>query len=284
MIVNPAAGGGRGERVAREFAAHLAERGIEYRVEFTKSLEHATELASLAAADGRIAAACGGDGLIGAAARGCAAGDGRLALVAGGRGNDLIRALGLPGDPEGAAAVVAAGVERRIDLGTANGKTFCCIASCGFDSDANRLANEAEGDGSLVYFLAAVKALRNWKPATFSVSLDGVERSFTGYSVVVANSKAYGGGMLIAPDADPTDGTFDVVTIADGSKLSFLARLPSVFRGTHLKSPDVSVARARRVEISADRPFTLFADGDPLCDLPAVIEVLPGAVRVLFPE
>ncbi|MEI6447708.1 MAG: diacylglycerol kinase family lipid kinase, partial [Actinomycetes bacterium] len=163
-------------------------------------------------------------------------------------------------------------------------KTFCCIASCGFDSDTNRMANEATGNSSLVYFGAALKALKAWTPAKFTVSVDGNERSFTGFSVVVANSKAYGGGMLIAPDADPTDGTLDVVTIGASSKLSFLMRLPSVFRGTHVKSPAVTVARGKRVEVSADRPFTVFADGDPLCELPAVIEVLQGAVRVLFPE
>jgi len=206
-----------------------------------------------------------------------------MALVPAGRGNDLARALGVPTDTEQALEIAINGREDNIDLGMGNGISFCCIASCGFDSDANRIANELPGNGPLDYVKAALQALKAWKPARFTLTCDGVESSFTGYSVIVANTLAYGGGMKIAPDADPRDGKFDVVTIVDGPKLNFLLRFPLVFAGKHTKSPTVDVRRAARVEISADRPFTLYADGDPLCDLPAVIEVSPAAIRVLLP-
>jgi len=269
--------------VAEAARAYFAARGIELKCQPTESLDHATELAVAAGSEGSTVLACGGDGLIGAVARGCADVGAAMALVPAGRGNDLARALGVPTDTEQALEIAINGREDSIDLGLGNGTSFCCIASCGFDSDANRIANELPGNGPLDYVKAALQALKAWKPARFTLTCDGVESSFTGYSVIVANTLAYGGGMKIAPEADPRDGKFDVVTIVDGPKLNFLLRFPLVFAGKHTKSPTVDVRRAARVEISADRAFTLYADGDPLCDLPAVIEVSPAAVRVLLP-
>ena len=283
LVFNPHSGGGRGSQVAEKTRLQFNSLGIDLECQATESLEHATELATAAGTQGRIVLACGGDGLIAAVARGCASVDAPMALVPAGRGNDLARALGVPTETQKALQVALDGREDRIDLGMANGSSFCCIASCGFDSDANRIANELPGNGPLDYVKAALQALRAWKPARFTLTCDGVESSFTGYSVIVANTLAYGGGMKIAPDADPRDGRFDVVTIIDGPKLNFLLRFPLVFAGKHTKSPTVDVRRAATVKIAADRPFTLYADGDPLCDLPAVIEVSAAAVRVLLP-
>lgn len=269
--------------MAADAVAFFAERGVALDVVESRSLDHARDEAGAASRDGRTVLACGGDGLIGAVAAGCSEFGGLLSLVPGGRGNDLARALGVPTDTAEACSIAINGTERTIDLGSGNGNSFCCIASVGFDSDANRIANEAAGNGSLVYLGAALKALREWRPARFTLTLDGREETFTGYSVVVANSRAYGGGMLIAPNADPFDGMFDVVTIRDGSKLGFLMRLPLVFSGRHIRSEDVTVQRASVVTIEADRQFDVFADGDPLCSLPARIEVRASALRILLP-
>jgi YegS/Rv2252/BmrU family lipid kinase len=282
LIYNPVSGGGKGAEAATKAEASLRLRGVEFTSVPTKSLEHAEQLGREAAESGRVSLACGGDGVIGAVARGCSQGDGVLALVPGGRGNDFARALGLPVDTDEAIEVALSGVERRIDLGSGNEVSFCCIASCGYDSDANRIANELSGNGSLDYVRAAIKALINWRPAQFTLVLDGREREFSGYSVVVANTMAYGGGMKIAPDADPADGMFDVVTIEDSSKLVFFLRFPLVFAGKHTGSKVVKVERARTVEIKADRDFVVYADGDPLCSLPAKIEVREGAVRMML--
>jgi diacylglycerol kinase family enzyme len=107
--------------------------------------------------------------------------------------------------------------------------------------------------------------------------------SFTGYTVAAASSGAYGGGMMLAPQARLDDGLLEVVLIEEVSRLRFLANLPRVFKGTHVELPTVRVLRAKEVEISADRPFTLYADGDPIAELPARVRALPGAVRVLVP-
>ena len=173
---------------------------------------------------------------------------------------------------------------RQIDLGEADGAHFIGIASAGFDSDANRMANEAKlVRGNLVYAYAALKALVAFKPAHFVVTLDGERHEFTGYTVAAANSKAYGGGMYLAPDAELDDGLLDVVVTEWVPKRRFVSQLPKVFKGDHVNNPEVHVFRAREVTIEADRPFALYADGDPIADLPVTVRVLPRAVSVLVP-
>jgi YegS/Rv2252/BmrU family lipid kinase len=225
-----------------------------------------------------------GDGLIGQVGGALAETTTPLGILPGGRGNDLARVLGIPSDPVGSVGVLADGNVRTIDVGEVNGKRFLCVASCGFDSDANRIANETRLiRGNLVYAYAALRALVAWRPATFSLELDGEPVENIGYAVAVANSKAYGGGMFIAPDADLADGRFDVVLSGDTSKWRALTSLPKVFKGTHVEDEEVRVLRASEVQVSADRDFAVYADGEHLADLPATLRVLSGALRVIAP-
>ena len=89
--------------------------------------------------------------------------------------------------------------------------------------------------------------------------------------------------MYLAPDAELDDGKLDVVYVSDVGKLRYLANLPKVFKGTHVDEPSLRFLRARSVTFEADRPFTAFADGDPIAELPATVTVAPGTLRVLAP-
>jgi YegS/Rv2252/BmrU family lipid kinase len=286
LIANPSAGGGRTGRALNGVEQTLSRLGLEHHTELTRSLEHARELAADAAAAGEVAVAFGGDGLIGAVAGALRHTDGVLGVLPGGRGNDFARALGIPLDPAAACEVLARGAVREVDLGIVGSRTFIGIASCGFDSDANRIANETRVvRGNLVYAYGAIRALLSWRPAQFDVTIDGdASRRVTGYTVAAANSMAYGGGMLLAPEASLEDGMLDVVIVGDVPKLTFLRLLPTVFKGTHTRQPNVQVLRAAEVRISADRPFTMFADGDPIAELPVAVSVIPSAVRVIAPR
>ncbi len=286
LIVNPSAGHGRAGKVLPEVQAGLSELGLEYHIERTRSLEHARELAVNAAGQGEIAVALGGDGLIGAVADALKHSDGVLGVLPGGRGNDFARVLGIPLQARAACQVLANGEPRKLDLGQIGSSTFIGIASCGFDSDANRVANESKlVRGNLVYAYGALRALAGWKPARFEVRIDGGEvRARTGYTVAAANSKAYGGGMFMAPDASLQDGLLDVVIVGHVPKRTFLRLLPTVFKGEHVHQHNVEVLRGREVEISCDRPFTMYADGDPIAELPVTVRVLAGAVRVMVPK
>jgi YegS/Rv2252/BmrU family lipid kinase len=284
LIVNPSAGGGRAGAALPGVEQTLRRLGLAHRVQTTRSLDHARELAEAAAAGGETAVAFGGDGLIGAVAGALRRGDGLLGLLPGGRGNDFARTLGIPLDPQAACAVLADGHVCRIDLGQVGARTFIGIASCGFDSVANRIANETTlVRGNLVYAYGALRALAGWRPATFTITIDGTSQTVTGYSVAAANSRYYGGGMMLAPDATLTDGMLDVVIVHETPKLRFLRLLPTVFKGTHIRRDAVEVLRGATIEIAASRPFTLFADGDPIAELPVTVSTLPGAVRAIVP-
>jgi YegS/Rv2252/BmrU family lipid kinase len=284
LLVNPSSGGGRALKRLPRIEAVLDSRRVPFRVVRTRSLDDGVAKALRAVEAGELPVVVSGDGMVGAIGGAMAGAETPLGIVPVGRGNDLARVLGIPTDIEAAIEVVLAGNERAIDVGEANGRPFLGIASVGFDSDANRIANEARFvRGNLVYLYAALRTMAGWRSARFTIAI-GEERSrLEGYDVVVANNSCYGGGMYIAPDAELDDGKFDIVTIADMGKLRALYNLTKVFKGTHVRIPEVDVVRASRLQLSASRPFAVYADGEHLTDLPADLRVIPRALRVLVP-
>ena len=284
LLVNPASAHGRTLKLLPRVEAELDEMRIPFRVDRTRGLEDGVDRALRAIEAGEVPVVMSGDGLVGAVGGAMAGADTPLGILPGGRGNDLARVLGIPDDPAGAVAVLAAGATRRIDVGEANGKRFLGIVSVGFDSEANRLANETNFmRGNLVYAYAALRTLLGWKPGRFTIRVGEERMRFSGYSVSVANSRAFGGGMYIAPDAELDDGEFDVVTVGEVGRLRFVGNLPKVFKGTHVDEDEVRVFRASKLELSASRPFPVYADGEHLTDLPASLRILPRALSVLAP-
>lgn len=284
LIVNPSAGGGRALKLLPEVEKAFDARRMVFRVEKTRSTADGIDIA-LDALDAReIPVVMSGDGLLGAIGGALAGSNSPIGLIPAGRGNDLARSLGIPTKPEDAVRCLDEGFVRSIDVGEANGNRFLGIASLGFDSDANRIANEAKlFKGTMVYAYAALRALAGWKPARFSLVENGVQKRFTGYTVVVANNNFYGGGMNIAPDADIADGELNVVVISEVGKFKFLGNLPKVFKGSHVKLDEVETWTTTSIDIKASRPFTVYADGDPITELPATIRVLPSALEMIVP-
>ena len=285
LIVNPNAGAGRTAKGLPDVERALSRHDLAYRIEMTVSIDHAIELARGAAGQGEVAVSYGGDGLAGAVAHGLRDTDGVLGVLPGGRGNDFARKLGIPKDPVGAAEVLAHADAQTVDVGEVDGRTFLGIASYGFDSDCQDLANATKVvRGQLVYVYSALRTLAAWKPARLSFSADdGEERTVSGYAVAACNSGIFGGGMALAPDASLTDGLLDVVLTLDSSKVNYLRGIPKVFKGTHLDDPATELFRARELRVDSERPFRIYADGDPIGHTPATIRAVPGALRVLAP-
>jgi YegS/Rv2252/BmrU family lipid kinase len=295
LIVNPSAGGGKARRIAPQAEQTLRQLGLEVRRVDTRDLADARGLAVAAARAGETVAVLSGDGALGAIGDALRSVPGAvLGVLPGGRGNDLARSLGISQELDSACATIARGVPRAMDVGEVSelgsetpGRAFVGIASVGFDSDANRIANEAPSWlGNLVYAYGALRALAAWRPARFELELDppGQRHTYTAYTVGACNSKSYGGGMRAAPGAMLDDGLLDVVVLENVSKLTFLTKiLPRVFKGEHVREPRVHVLRAREITVSADRPFTMYADGDPIGELPLRVRALPGAINVLVP-
>jgi YegS/Rv2252/BmrU family lipid kinase len=296
LVVNPAAGRGRSQRALSAATASLDAAGATYQVSESSSLEHARELAAKAAALGHVIVAVGGDGTAGPLA-GVAAGAGeRFGIIPAGNGNDFARVLGIPFDAAAAGQALITGRERQVDLiaVSAPGHDEIIVAGsvyAGVPSVAGEIANRTRWlRGPAVYPAAALRALAGWAPAAFRVEVDGRERKFAGYAVVVANSAYFGAGMKVAPPAELDDGLLDVLVMRHAPRLAFLRVLLRIRSGTHLGLPQVSHERCREVTVTVDRDLPAAADGDTLpcaaplrAGTPLRICVWPGALRVLVP-
>jgi diacylglycerol kinase (ATP) len=297
LIVNPAAGRGRAVRAVPPVAAALAAAGASFEVCVSSSLPHAAELAAHAAAEGSVIVAVGGDGMAGALAGAAARVGGTYGIIPAGRGNDLARVLGIPFDPVAAAATLVASTTRLIDLIGVTGPDGADIIVAGsvyvgVPSVAGEIANAARWlRGSLVYPIAALRAVASWQPARFEVIGAAGRHDFAGYAVVIANSAYFGAGMMVAPPACIDDGVLDLVLMRHGPKLAFVQALRKIKDGSHTALAEISLERDREVMLTVDRPMPVAADGETLpfasplpARTPLRIRALPGALRVIAPS
>ncbi|MCO6009610.1 diacylglycerol kinase family lipid kinase [Actinoallomurus purpureus] len=285
-VVNPAAGGDAAARLI-PVARLLREAGAEMTVEYSRSLEHAAELARTAADKGHAVIAAGGDGMVGGLAGALAGTDGLLGILPAGRGNDFARQLGLPDRPDRLAALLLEAEPRRIDAVevTSPGGAARVVAGsvyAGVDSVANAHINRLTRlPGPLAYYLGPLRAIATWRPVSYRVTVDGELHEERGYTVVVANSGFYGYGLHVAPDAAVDDGLLDIVIIRHAPKRLFFAVMRELPQGTHVRRPEIQVLRGREVLVEADREIPYGADGELLGTLPATVRVLPGALNVI---
>jgi diacylglycerol kinase (ATP) len=290
LVVNPTSGGGRGARLLPEVERALADLGVPHRVVVSQDADHPERAAREAAEEGvEVLAAMGGDGLVGACANGVAGTGTALAVIPVGSGNDFARSLGLDHrKPMRSVRVIAEGSRSRIDAVRAEGngwsRRFVCVAGTGFDSETNAFANSVRRlRGTAKYLYAVVRTLAKFRPSAFRLRVDGEATDLDAMMVAVGNAASYGGGMRVCPDASLRDGLLEVCVVGAMSRARFLAAFPRVFRGTHVTHPDVTMLRGRTVEVEADRPFEVYADGEPFGWLPATFTVEPDALEVMAP-
>ena len=230
---------------------------------------------------GELAVAFGGDGLVGAVAGALGSAGGMLGVLPGGRGNDFARVLGIPLEPvaglRGAAprASCASSTSAR-----PASSTFVGIASCGFDSEANRIANQTRlVRGNLVYAYGALRALVGWQPATFEVTTRRRRAARAHRLHAWPPRTPRPTAAACCWPRTPRSRTACSTSCWSGQvpKLRFLRLLPTRVQGRARPPAAGDGAPRPEVQISADRPFTLYADGDPIAELPVTVRALPGA-------
>lgn len=290
VVANPEAGRGKGARLIPRVDALLDSLGLDYRLHVSETPEDPERLSRQAAREGaEIVAALGGDGHAGACANGIVGTGASLALIPAGTGNDFARHLGLDRkDPLGAARLLVSPVTRSIDLGHVDtaerARYYLNVAGAGFDSEVNAHANRVRMlSGTPKYIYSTFVTLARYTAGRFEVRVDGEDHSLPAMMIAVANATSYGGGMLVCPDARVDDGALDVCVIGKVSKWDFVRTFPKVFKGRHVDHPAVRMLRGEKVEISGDRPFLVYADGELVGSLPATFTVLPQSIRVVVP-
>lgn len=297
FLVNPSSGGGAAPKVVVPLARVLREAGASVDVTYTTSAAETPDLVAGAVADGAVVVSVGGDGMLSSVAGAVAERGGVLAVVPAGRGNDFARMLAVPHDTAGQARLLLDGETRSIDLlraTRADGTTHVVAGSvyAGVDAKAGEIVDRSHWlPSQLQYPLAAVRALATYRPLRCVLEVDGVRSEHHAATVVVANSRYYGKGMAIAPDASLDDGLLDVIVIEAAGRLDLIRALPKVYDGGHVALDEVIVQTGRRVTLSGShrggRPVPVGADGESLGPLPAeasaplTVELVPGAVRVL---
>ncbi|MBO3093443.1 diacylglycerol/lipid kinase family protein [Cellulomonas dongxiuzhuiae] len=298
LVVNPAAGTGRGTSVGRRAHRLLSRAGHDVHDLSAPTLAQATDRARQAATAGLDAlVVVGGDGMVHLGVGIVAGTPLPLGIVAVGTGNDVARSLGLPrGDVDRAVAVVDRALRtgpRDVDAlraGPLDGSTvrWCAgVLSCGLDAAVNARANALTWPhGHARYLRALVPELAAFRPYGYRVRVDDTTWESAGTLVAVANTPWFGGGLPIAPDARPDDGLLDVVLAGPFSRREALGIFPRIYRGRHVDDPRVRVLRGRHVVVEAaldlgPPPPAAFADGERVGDLPLLVELVPGALRVL---
>lgn len=301
LIVNPVAGGGRMRRVLPDVLAVLQAGLGEIVVQQTERAGDVMRcVRALVADEVDLIVAVGGDGTVGDVvdallvlkAEGQAIPD--LAIVAVGTGTDLARGLRLPRRPVEAARHLLNAPTRTLDAGrvefVADGRAeqryFLNIASLGLSArvaDAvNHGKRQGRASGKLVFLFHTVMTLLAYRPEAMTVMADG-ETVADGklFLVAVANGRYFGGGMMIAPDALPDDGLFDLVVLKCPTRLSLLLALPQVYTGAHRNHPEILIRRAREVVVTPGaEPAMLEADGEAPGTAPARFTMIPGALRI----
>ncbi|MEU0368781.1 diacylglycerol kinase family protein [Streptomyces sp. NPDC006283] len=287
-VVNPAAGGSSGTAALLPLARALREAGAQLDTKYSRSLEHAREVARQAGGQGHVVLAVGGDGIAGCVGGALSGTDAVFGLVPAGRGNDFARALGLPSRPEALAELLLGGSPRPVDtieVTSAVHDATSVLGSvyAGVDAVANRHANTSRLlRGAASYYAGGLRAVLAWRPAAYRLTIDGAEYERRGYTVVAANSGFYGFGRNIAPGARVDDGLLDVVVIRHAPKRLFFTMMNELKTGAHLERPEVEILRGKEVRIEADRPVPYGADGEVDASLPVTARVQPGALNVIW--
>ena len=287
-LVNPTAGKGRASALAPRALAHLESKGLAVSVVQGRDRHEALDKLRTVVASGvdRVVA-IGGDGTVSLALQVVAGTDVPLGVIAVGTGDDVARQHGLPRrDPIAAAEVVIRGNTRHVDAGRVHGANgsvtwFLTALASGFDSEVNEVANRMKWPaGDARYIVAMLRLMPRFRATRYELTIDGVMHSRLAMLAAVGNGPSYGGGMLVCPAADTSDGLLTVTIVNRISRAKFLALFPRVYRGTHIDHQAVEVFEGRCVSLAAVGR-SAWADGERISDLPVSIECIPAAVRLL---
>lgn len=291
VLTNPMAGHGNAPHATERAVARFQELGIDVVAIVGRDAGHARELAQQALDEGTDAfVVVGGDGVIRLALQVLARSGIPLGIVPSGTGNDHAREFHLPTtDPVAAVDVIAAGKTETVDLGHIRGPDgsetwFGTIAATGFNSLVSDRVNRMRWPhGRMRYNLSILAEITRLRPLPFRLVFDGQREIVADLTLAAfGNTRSYGGGMLICPNADHSDGLLDVTMVRAGSRTRLIRLFPTVFKGTHVDLDEVTTERARTVTVESPG-INAYADGDYACPLPVQISAVPSALTILVP-
>lgn len=291
FILNPVAGAGTCKALFEKALSLISARGATFSVKESAHAGHAEQLAIEAAKEGAThVVAVGGDGTFREVASGLCKSSPTPAVTVGllpfGTGNDLARALRIPSDPAQAAEILLAGNARKMDVGMVNNSYFFNATGVGFDVDV--LINTErykKHRGMLPYLLGIAATLFHLKKYKLTYEIGGTQTKQDSLLFVVANGTHFGGGMHVAPGADPFSGSFQICSVRSMHLPRLLTLLPLFIKGKHTNKKPVRYFAAED-EIILDTPeaYTVQLDGELVEKTPARIKLLRAHLPILVPK
>ena len=280
VVVNPKAGMGAAASLATQVVGFMQLRNIAYRMISPNSAAETKSLVreSLRNGEATRLLSVGGDGLFHLLLQLAIEFKVPLAITPGGTGNDFYRTLGwFDHDLTDYLEHLSSRQPTLVDVGVVDGEYFGAVLSSGFDSVVNERANRMKWPtGPAKYNIAIALELPKFKAIEFKIFADEKVLEVEAMLIAIGNGRSYGGGMQVCPDADLHDGLFDIMILHPVSKMEFIKVFPTVYKGTHIKHPQVEVIRAKQTRIESSA--IAYADGERIGQLPVQVESLPQSL------
>ncbi len=275
----------RGGEALQPAISRLRAGGLEVAIERPSDRDAAQALIRARRDEIDRLVVCGGDGTIASSAKLAHEMQLPLGIIPMGTANDLARTLGIPEDPVSAAAIIAAGHTRRIDLGTVNGHPFFNVASIGLSADlARNLCKDTKRRyGRFGYAVAAIRALIAARPFTARILNRGEATVVKTLQIAVGNGRHYGGGNIVAERAEIDDGYLDLYSLEVHSVWKLALMMKSFRAGQHGSWKEVRTARCVEFDITTRKPQPVNTDGELVTETPAHFVVHPKAITVFAP-
>jgi diacylglycerol kinase (ATP) len=286
FIINPRAGRGSGRKIWERISRRVSGSRLFDAVIPGSSAETRQAAAdAVKAGIGRVIVV-GGDGTLAAVAGELAFSATTLGVIPAGTGNDFCRNTGIPRQPDAALEIAIGPQTQVIDMGqAAGGRYFLNAAGIGFDAEVAAAASAfpAGLGGTLPYLLGAFATIARYKPMPVVVTVDEQRYCGPAMLVVAANGRCYGGGMQVAPLADPGDGQLDVCIATDVGRVGLLNLIRQAYAGGHIRHPRVVMLRGASVSVAVEGAVRAHLDGEPLPPQSLTFEARRGALSVATP-
>jgi diacylglycerol kinase (ATP) len=287
VIYNPGAGRGKARRWVRDVETYLSGRGARVDCEPSSGPADLTRIAAESSRDPKYdrVVVCGGDGTLNLAVREFDLANGTLALIPTGSGNDFARVTGVPRKLGAACDNVLDGRVREVDVALANGVRYLGVAGLGFDSEVADFANRHVKflRGSAVYLYAIFRVLPKFTPRAVRMRTENGARDEQIMFAAVGNTRQYGGGIRITPEATIDDGLLDLCVVHETTRVELLKTLPKAYMGAHVKSEFVEMGRGREFHFESERELAVYADGEPLTKTPVSFGLAEQRLKFIVP-
>ena len=288
IIFNPTAGAGRSVRAMQAVKQHLEQKNIDFTIFETQYKLHAETLARDAVGKGYDGIlSVGGDGTLLEVASALQGSSETLGVIPAGTGNDFRQAIHVPRDPVEALDVVLGGTKRRVDIGLlGEDRFFLNVAGTGFDVEVIKNTERVRRmfTGGFAYFLGIFLSVFNYKSVTLDITIDGQTIRRSVLLIAIANGKCYGGGLNVAPQADVSDGLFNIVLINSIPNWRILVELPKMKKGQIDRIPGCEQFACSELFISSDQPQRFNLDGEVYGKTPVQLSVRPRSINVFVPK